>query len=152
MEGNQEEEVTMEENVYCEGLAKTLLPEGYEYHFDKLDVVSDMDENGEVKMDIIGRAKILETKDVKTFLEEFYASSGSSFNVKSGRADRRGAKDVEVYGYRKCIMQVHQTNQNRPRRKGLHQDCPAKLQVGKTKGRMHFYFCIQSFNFKYLMS
>ena len=73
---------------------------------------------------------------MKSFLEEFYASSGSTFNVKSGRADRKGNKDAEIYGYRKCIMQVHKPNTENPRMKGLNQNCPAELnfRLEKPKG------------------
>ena len=119
--------MAMDRNVYNEGLANSMLPEGYSYEFDKIDVISGMDENGELQIDIIGRVNITKVEDVKTFLGEFYASSGSTFNMKSGRADRKGVKDVKLYGYRKCIMQVPKQSVNNPQRKGLHQDCPAEI-------------------------
>ena len=86
-----------------------------------------MDKNGELQIDIIGRVNVTKVEDVKTFLGEFYATSGSTFNMKSGRADRKGMKDVKLYGYRKCIMQVPKQSVNKPQRKGLHQDCRAEI-------------------------
>ena len=87
-------------------------------------------------MIITGRANVTKSEDVKEFLEAFYSSSGSSFNVKSGKADRRGKKDVEVYGHRKCIMKVHKPNALKPRMKGLHQDCPAGLSFRLDRPRV----------------
>ena len=68
------------------------------------------------------RVNINKVDGIKPFLEELYGSCGATFNMKSGRADRKGTKDVELYGYRKCIMQVHNPNLQKPRMKGLHQD------------------------------
>ena len=128
MEGLDKEGVfAMDNSVYCEGIAKSLLPEGHDYKFEKIDVISELDENGEIQVDIVGRVNVQTVEEVKTFLGEFYSSSGSSFNIKSGRADRKRRKDVEIHGYRKCIMQVHQTNPKRPKCEGLHQDCPAEI-------------------------
>ena len=56
--------------------------------------------------------------------------------MKSGRADRKGTKDVELYGYRKCIMQVHNPNLEKPRMKGLHQDCQAELNFKMDKPKV----------------
>ena len=86
---------------------------------------------------------------MKSFLEEFYASSGSTFNVKSGRADRMGNKDAEIYGYRKCIMQVHKPNTENPRMKGLNQNCPAELNSSGPQAKLlrvaQFFLKVQKF-------
>ena len=126
VEGMEEEVVAMEEAEYNKGMANTILPDGYDYHFKEIKVISDMDEHGEVMMDITTRVNVKTTKDLGIFLEEFYESSGSNFNIKSGRPDRKG-KNTELFGYRKCIMQVKQKKPDNPKRKGLHQDCPAEL-------------------------
>ena len=104
----------------------TILPEDYNYNFEDIKVFSEMDENGEIKMEITARVNVKNSNDLKTFLEEFYATSGTNFNIKSGRPDRKG-KYTEQYGYRKCIRQVKEKKHTNPKRKGLHQDCPAEL-------------------------
>ena len=116
----------MDKASYTEGLALSILPEGHKYSFHSIEVISELDENGELQIDIDGRVDVGNMDGVKMFLEEFYTSSGSTFNIKSGRADRKG-KDAELRGYRKCIMQVQQKKESQPRMKGLHQDCRADL-------------------------
>ena len=116
----------MDARKYGEGLALSILPEGHSYHFQTVNVISEIDENGEMQLDIVGRADVGSVANTKTFLEEFYDSCGSTFNVRSGRADRQG-KDTEIRGYRKCIMQVIQKQTRNPKTKGLHQNCKAEL-------------------------
>ena len=116
----------MDKRDYSEGLARNFLPEQYEYHFDKLEVINDVDEHGEVKMEVAVRVKVKTVDDVKDFLEDFYDSSGTSFNMKSGKPDRMG-KLSQIYGYRKCMMQVKEKPLSIPKRKGLQQNCPAEL-------------------------
>ena len=64
----------MDTTQYNEGLALSLLPEDYLYSFEKIEVVKDIDVYGEVEMMIVGRANVTKVEDVKSFLEEFYAS------------------------------------------------------------------------------
>ena len=113
-----DESVTMNEEVYKESVANSLLPDNYSYYFERIDLVSEMDENGEVKIDIIGRTDVRDVSRLTTFLSDFYSSSGSTFNVKSGRADRSGG-DCHIRGYRKCMMQVCQTNVHNPKGKAF---------------------------------
>ena len=127
LEAREEEHVVaMYETDYNKGLAMTLLPEGYNYNFENIEVISEMDEYGEMKIDISARVDVKNSTDLETFIQEFYATSGTNFNIKSGRPDRKG-KNTELYGYRKCIMQVKQKKNTNPKRKGLHQDCPAEF-------------------------
>jgi hypothetical protein len=58
MEGIGDNLIAMDGVDYSKGLAKSLLPENYEYKFEKVEVVSDMDEFGEVQMMVIGRVNI----------------------------------------------------------------------------------------------
>ena len=85
-----------------------------------------MDINGEMQIVITGRTNVKTVDDTKRFLTDFYDSSGSTFNVRSGRADRKG-KETVIWGHRKCIMQVQEKKETKPKRKGLHQDCGAEL-------------------------
>ena len=104
----------------------SILPEGYNYHFQSIEVISEMDINGEMQIVITGRTNVKTVDDTKRFLTDFYDSSGSTFNVRSGRADRKG-KETVVWGHRKCIMQVQEKKETKPKRKGLHQDCGAEI-------------------------
>ena len=127
MEGVEEERVNaINHEQYNEGLALSILPEGYNYHFQSIEVISEMDINGEMQIVITGRTNVKTVDDTKRFLTDFYDSSGSTFNIRSGRADRKG-KETVVWGHRKCIMQVQEKKETRPKRKGLHQDCGAEL-------------------------
>ena len=135
IDGVEEETVAMDENHYNESVARSLLPEDKNYSFESIHLVSDMDENGEVKIDVVGRTDVHDTNGVKTFLADFYTSSGSTFNIKSGRADRSG-EQCDIRGYRKCMMQVHQKNVNNPKRKGLHQNCEAEISFRLDKPKV----------------
>jgi hypothetical protein len=126
VKAREEELVAMDETEYNKGLAMAILPDDYNYIFEDIKVISEMDEHGEIKMEISARVDVKNSNDLTTFIEEFYATSGSNFNIKSGRQDRKG-KNTEKYGYRKCIMQVKEKKRTNPKRKGLHQDCPADL-------------------------
>ena len=68
----------------------SILPEGYNYHFQSIEVISEMDINGEMQIVITGRTNVKTVDDTKRFLTDFYDSSGSTFNVRSVRADRKG--------------------------------------------------------------
>ena len=126
MDGIVEEAFAMDPKVFNEGLAMTILPEGYKYNFEGVELISEMDEHGEIKMDIAARVNVKNGDELERFLEDFYKSSGTNFNIKSGRPDRTG-KSTELYGYRKCIMQVKEKKRTKPKRQGLHQDCPAEF-------------------------
>jgi hypothetical protein len=127
IEGVEEERVNaINKDQYNEGLALSILPEGYNYHFQSIVVISEIDENGELQIVIGGRTNVKTENDAKSFLTDLYDSCGSTFNVKSGRADRKG-KDTLIWGHRKCIMQVQEKKDTKPKRKGLHQDCGAEL-------------------------
>ena len=84
----------------------------YEYKFEKIEVVSDMDELGQEQMMVIERANINKVEGIKPFLEELHESCGATFNITSGQADRKGTKDVELYRYRKCItIQIYRNQE-----------------------------------------
>ena len=118
-----------------ENLARDLLPDDREYHFEEVNIVSPVDEYGEVKMEIVARTDIYDKDGAKKFLADFNTSSGSTFNLKSGRADRSG-EHCHLRGYRKCMMKVVQSNENNPRIKGLHQDCGAEPNFRVDKPRV----------------
>ena len=127
--------VTMNEKEYSELIATGLLPEERDYRFEAVNLISDMDENGEVKIEITGRTDVCDKTGAKKFLSDFYTSSGSTFNVKSGRADRSG-EFCHIRGYKKCMMQVFKPNLKNPKVKGLHQDCGAEVSFRLDKPKV----------------
>ena len=50
----------------------------YEYKFEKIEVVSDMDELGQEQMMVIERANINKVEGIKPFLEELNGSCGAT--------------------------------------------------------------------------
>ena len=80
-----------------------------------------------------GRANINKVEGIKPFLEELHGSCGATFNIKSGSADRKRTKDVVLYGYRKCIMQVHHPKLHKQIMKGLYKHCQAELNLKMDK-------------------
>ena len=68
--------VTMNEKEYSELIATGLglLPEERDYRFEAVNLISDMDENGEVKIEITGRTDVCDKTGAKKFLSDFYTS------------------------------------------------------------------------------
>ena len=130
----------MDRQQYNQGLALSILPENHRYEFQKIKVFSELDENGEMQIEIVGRADVQTVEHTKLFLDELYESTGATFNICSGRADRYG-KDALVWGYRKCIMQVKQKRMTTPKRKGLHQDCKAELHFKLERAKVIYNIC-----------
>ena len=82
------------------------------WDLENIKIISDIDEYGEVKMEIMGRADVRSVDGVKKFLGELCSRSGANFNINSGKPDRSG-KDSGLQGFRKCMMQVKQTHVNK---------------------------------------
>ena len=72
IEGVEEERVNaINKDQYNEGLALSILPEGYNYHFQSIVVISEIDENGELQIVISGRTNVKTENDTKSFLTNF---------------------------------------------------------------------------------
>ena len=83
----------------------------------------------EVNFDIELRVDVSSEDGVKTFLSELNESSGCTFNVKTGRPDKRpiGEKSRSTFrGYRKCCMNVAAKGST-PHQEGKNTDCPASF-------------------------
>ena len=48
----------------------SILPEGYNYHFQSIEVISEMDINGEMQIVITGRTNVKTVDDTKRFLTD----------------------------------------------------------------------------------
>ena len=68
VDGMEEEGVAMEEADYNKGLAMTILPEGYNYSFQECRVISEMDEYGEIQVDISARVNVKMLRILEPFL------------------------------------------------------------------------------------
>ena len=71
----------MDRQQYNQGLALSILPENHRYAFQNIKVFSELDENGEVQIEIIGRADVQTVENTKLFLDELYESTGATFNI-----------------------------------------------------------------------
>ena len=82
-------------------------------------------------------------KSLKAFFQQFYETSGCTFNLKSGRQDRRSDCEKarsKLRGFRKCCMNVSdkQGKENRPSlQPGKNTNCNAafnfRLEIPKSK-------------------
>jgi hypothetical protein len=117
-EGVEEErETAISHEQYNEDLELSISPEGYNYNFQSIEVINEMDINGEIQIVIAGRTDVKTVYDTKRFLTDFHDSYGSTFNVRSGRADRKGEETV-IWGHRKFILQVQEKRVTKPKGKG----------------------------------
>ena len=78
----------MDKASYTEGLDLSILPEGHKYSFHSIEVISELDENGELQIDIDGRVDVGNIDGVKMFLEEFYTSFTQGHRAALGRTPK----------------------------------------------------------------
>ena len=71
-------------------MALSILPENHRYEFENIKVFSELDENGEKQIEIVGRADVQTVENTKLFLDKLYESTGATFNICSGREDLYG--------------------------------------------------------------
>ena len=107
---------------------RDLLPEGYEYKVIKCEVYNSDETNPKFLTEI--RANVNSQQDVKEFLSKFNSSSGCSFNVMSGRQDRRcdtAAAKARYRGFRKCCLNVCHKEGKENKQPGKNVACPASI-------------------------
>ena len=85
----------MDETEYNKGLGMAILPDDYNYIFEDVKVISEMDEHGEIKMEISARVDVKNSNDLTTFIEEFYATSGSSLEGRTGKGRTQKSTGTE---------------------------------------------------------
>ena len=81
-----------------------------------------------VKFCIEMRVNVANKDEVKTFLQEFYQSSGCTFNMQTGRQDRfldTATARAKLRGHRKCIMTVCEKNWKENKQPGKNTNCSA---------------------------
>ena len=89
-------------------VVRDLMPPDFEYKIVTCQVL-DVSENS-LKFDLEVRVDVKTEAEVKLFLSSFNTSSGCSFNLQGGRADKRqaagGRSLSQVRGFRKCCLKL----------------------------------------------
>lgn len=107
-------------------LLQELLPEQYNYKVVVFNVKEQSEQN--IKCDIEVRVDVKTVPGVKTFLGDLNTSTGCTFNIQSGRPDRQGKgikTRCQYRGYRKCCMNVAQSENKENRQPGKNTNCEA---------------------------
>ena len=107
----------------------TQLPENYEYVLTSWDVMGNR--NFYVEGRVVGD---LNADKVKQWLEEFYESSGASYNQQTGRSDRShvDSKPGQCHyrAYRKCLCRVYDSQGREVKiDRGKNTGCKAEIKV-----------------------
>ena len=111
-----------------ETLVRDFLPEGYEYKVESCKVLDDNSQNPKFCVEV--RVNVDTDNGVQSFLANFNTSSGCTFNIQSGRQDKRQDSDTSrsrYRGFRKCCMNVCHTEGKENRQPGKNVDCKASL-------------------------
>ena len=121
MERNKKSEMC-EEGL--EDLVKNLLPDNYKYKV----VSHNMTEYSEkdISCDLEFRVNVTSEEAVKKFLSDLNISTGCSYNIQSGRQDKRPkgeTKRTQISGYRKCCLNVSHSEGKDSRQPGKNTDC-----------------------------
>ena len=116
-------------NLSSDDIVDSFFPPGYSYKVISCDIVelSSLPIE-EINFDIKIRVNITTVEDVKNFLKSLNESSGCTFNMLTGRADREqsGPKSrSRLRGYRKCCFNVHSKPSAEPQEKGKNTGCEA---------------------------
>ena len=109
-------------------LLQELLPEQYNYKVVVFNVKEQSEQN--IKCDIEVRVDVKTVPGVKTFLGDLNTSTGCTFNIQSVRPDRQGKginPRCQYRGYRKCCMNVAQSENKENRQPGKNTNCEAGL-------------------------
>ena len=89
---------------YEEGIIREHLPLGWNYMFKSTQIITDIDEDGELQFEVEGRVNVTDKETTLKFIKQLQDSTGSSMNIKCSRQDREGKN--AFYGLRKCIMNL----------------------------------------------
>ena len=116
----------LSKDEFEKGQILACLPDDNQYIIEKFQVIETSSEI-EFQFVVEGRANVRSKEELSRFLEEFANINGSSYNIRSGKADRKG-KNTVIYGYRKCIMNVVHEESKNFRRNGLQRKCESDLR------------------------
>ena len=111
-----------------EDLVKNLLPDNYKYKVLSHNVTEYSEKT--ISCDIEFRVNVTSEETVKTFLSDLNISTGCSYNIQSGRQDKRPTGDnarTQIRGYRKCCLNVSHCEGKENRQPGKNTDCKASI-------------------------
>ena len=111
-----------------EDLVKNLLPDNYKYKVLSHNVTEYSDK--EISCDLEFRVNVTSEESVKKFLSDLNISTGCSYNIRSGRQDKRPKGDnarTQISGYRKCCLNVLHSEGRDSRQPGKNTDCKASI-------------------------
>ena len=124
-------------------VVRDLLPPDINYKIVKCEM-KDSSENT-LKFELEIRAAVKTEAEVKVFLSSLNNTTGCTFNVQSGNADRRqsgGRTLSRLRGYRKCCFKVDKIGDRPDRQVGKNTECGASINfrlenpIGKDKTTM----------------
>ena len=111
---------------YFESIVRELLPDDYDYKAIKCEVLNNEETNPKFVTEF--RVNVLTEQELKTFLSKLNISSGCTFNVKQGRADKKCNTSRTSYrGFRKCCLNVFHKEEKENRQPGKNLECKADL-------------------------
>ena len=103
-----------------------LLPEEYEYKLLKFEMTEFQEDNIHFTAEI--RVNCNSEGEVKVFLSTLNISTGCTFNIASGRQDKKQDLGRCTFrGYRKCSLNINKTGDKPDRQPGKNTTCPASL-------------------------
>ena len=109
------------ESVVCKQL-----PQGYEYQAVKCEVFNNDEENPKFLTEF--RVNVDTEQELKSFISKFNTSSGCTFNIQSGRPDKKCDTVRSSYrGFRKCCLKVCHKEDKENKQPGKNLGCKATL-------------------------
>ena len=83
---------------------KDILPLGYDYKLIKWEIASTTSDTNDLKFDFEFRVNVDNEESVFKLINDFNVSSGCTYNVKTGRQDRR--QSGEMYKFKLGIIHI----------------------------------------------
>ena len=109
-----------------EEVLRDLLPANYEYKVVKFEMTEFEEDNIHFTAEL--RVNCESEGEVKVFLSTLNMSTGCTFNIASGRQDKRqDSGRCKFRGYRKCSLNINKTGDKPDRQPGKNTACPASV-------------------------
>ena len=110
-----------------EDIVAQLFPQNYKYKS-----MSDMSDSELSTFKVELRVNVKTEEGVKIFLNELNVSSGCTFNIQSGRPDKKSCENKKrsrskLRGFRKCAMNVSHSENKENLQPGKNTGCPASI-------------------------
>ena len=111
----------------CTEIIQKIFPQNYQYK-----IISDISNSKVSAFKVELRVNVETEEGVKMFLNEFNVSSGCTFNIQSGRQDKKPSENNDrsrskLRGFRKCSMNVSHNENKENLQPGKNTGCPASI-------------------------